>query len=171
MRQSVFISAVSFAAMICFCAYQVMVADVSNAEALQENQLTEGVENMSDENMQKADEVQEVPVSSAKINKEASSHIWNKTKNMSEDVWTATRDGTAKAWDKTKELGGEAWAVTKEGSAKVWHKTKEIGSDAWDITKEAAEDVHHVVMGEDECCCHSCRHHHKAEHHESKTLH
>ena len=105
------------------------------------------------------------------LDKVRDNSVWNKTKDVGEDVWMATKDGTTKAWNKTKELSGEAWTVTKEGSTKVWHKTKEIGSDAWDITKEAAEDVHHAVMGDDECCCGGCRHHHKAEHNESKTLH
>ncbi|MEE6208093.1 MAG: hypothetical protein VZR95_08585 [Alphaproteobacteria bacterium] len=171
MQQSAFVSVTAFTAMICFCIYQVAVADVSNAETFQNNQLIGGKENMSDENMQNTDDVQEVPVSSVKSGKETSAHIWNKTKNMGEDVWTTTKDGTVKAWDKTKELGSEAWSATKEGSAKVWHKTKEMSHDAWNITKEAAEDVHNAMFENDDCCCHSCRHHHKAEQNESKTLH
>ncbi len=173
MQQSAFVSVTAFTAMICFCIYQVAVADASNAEALQSNQLTEGEENMSDENMQNTDDVQEVPVSSVKSGKETSAHIWNKTKNMSEDVWTATKDGTAKAWDKTKEFGSEAWTVTKEGSAKVWHTTKEMGADAWTITKEAAEDVHDALFESDDCCCNGCRKHHteKDGHSHSTTVH
>lgn len=153
MNKQKFVVAMSVLAIICFCGYQIVAADISNAEMfLYENQ-QQGEVSMSEENNH---------------DKEG---LWNKTKEVSSDIGRSVRENSYKAWDKTKELSGEAWTVTKEGSTKVWHKTKEIGSDAWDITKEAAEDVHHAVMGDDECCCGGCRHHHKAEHNESKTLH
>lgn len=145
--------AMSVSAMIFFCGYQVVATDISNAEMFQYENQQQGEVNMSEENNQDT------------------GGLWNKTKTVSSDIGRTVKESSCKAWDKTKELGSEAWMVTKEGSAKVWHKTKEISGDAWDITKEAAEDVHHAVMGEDDCCCGGCRHHHKAEHNESKTLH
>ncbi|MBT8116382.1 MAG: hypothetical protein KJO66_01000, partial [Gammaproteobacteria bacterium] len=32
--------------------------------------------------------------------------------------------GSAKAWGKTKEVSSNIWDATKEGSAKAWNKTK-----------------------------------------------
>jgi len=80
--------------------------------------------------------------------------MWDKTRDVSEDAWDATKEGSARAWDKTKEVSSDAWDATKEGSAKAWDKTKEVSSDAWDATKEGSarawDKTKGMVQGEPE---------------------
>ncbi len=65
-----------------------------------------------------------------------SAGTWDKTKDVSNDTWKATKDGTAKAGDAVAEKSGDAWEATKEGTAKAWDKTKDVSSDAWEATKD-----------------------------------
>jgi hypothetical protein len=64
---------------------------------------------------------------------------WDKTREVSGEVWEATKEGSAEAWDKTREVSGEAWEATKEGSAKAWDKTMELTQPEEEITGEAPQ--------------------------------
>lgn len=79
---------------------------------------------------------------------DSNSGMWNKTKDISSDVWEDTKDGTEKAWDKTKDVGSDVWDATKDGTEKVWDKTKDVSHDAWDATKEGAEKAKTAVTGD-----------------------
>jgi hypothetical protein len=63
---------------------------------------------------------------------------WDKTKEVSGEVWEATKEGSAKAWETTREVSSDAWEATKEGSGKAWDKTKEVSGKAWEATKEGS---------------------------------
>lgn len=45
--------------------------------------------------------------------------MWDKTKDVSANVWDATKDGTEKAWDKTKDVSADIWDATKDGTEKA----------------------------------------------------
>lgn len=66
---------------------------------------------------------------------EENTDITNRNNNQEEDT----------LWEKTKEVGNDAWEATKEGSAKAWEKTKEISNDAWEATKEGVAKAKDAV--------------------------
>jgi len=80
----------------------------------------------------------EVTTKTPATSAEDSATVWDKTREVSGDVWDATREGSVKAWDKTKEVSGDTWDTTREGSVKAWDKTKEVSGDAWDATREGS---------------------------------
>lgn len=128
MDKSVVVFAISLAAIVGFCGYQVVAANADNSETfliaeaqtpVQDSYKQQGDEQMADENMQTSSEVK--------------------------------KQKYAEAWDKTKEISGEAWDKTKEFSAAAWGKTKELSAEAWEATKEAADDIHDAIMCDGHC--------------------
>ena len=79
---------------------------------------------------------------------DSNSGTWNKTKDVSSDVWEDTKDGTEKAWDKTKDVSHDAWEATKDGTEKAWDKTKDVSHDAWEATKDGTEKAKDAVTGD-----------------------
>lgn len=78
---------------------------------------------------------------------DSNSGMWNKTKDVSSDVWEDTKDGSEKAWDKTKDAGSDVWDAAKDGSEKAWDKTKDVSRDAWDAVKDGADKAKDAITG------------------------
>lgn len=143
MKKSMFFSVASLAAVFGFCSYQVVAANVDNAEIL-----------LSAE--------QQKPVQD--IYKRQ-----GEAKKMTENVHTSEdvkKRKYVEVWDKTKEVSAGAWDKTKKFSADAWDKTKEFSSEAWETTKEAAEDIHEALMCDDKC---KKEHVHASDDHKDKT--
>ena len=128
MKKSVFFSVASLAAVFGFCGYQVVAANVDNAEILLSAELQKPVQDI--------------------YKRQGESKMMNENMHTSEDM---KKTKYAEMWDKTKEVSADTWDKTKEVSAGAWEKTKKFSKEAWETTKEAAEDIHEALVCDDQC--------------------